>query len=384
MILGLILGCSQPFDKQVIEIDTTTEDTNGSEATVFDEGADRDEDGFGDLVDCDDSNPNIHPDAVDYSNDGVDQNCDGVDEDGLCADSCNFSSDGECDDGGFGASHDVCDLGTDCSDCGAREDNDLDSFYDIEDCDDTDPNVNPNGIELINDGIDQDCDGVDLVGLCSDECDYADDGECDDGGSNSSQSLCLLGTDCIDCGPRIDDDGDGWDSEQDCDETEAKINPSAMDQTCDGIDDDCDGIIDDEWNDDPYEPNDTTPHDFGRLNDDAEVYGYINIATDQDAFTFYAEDVWYLPDFGFDISLNNVPAQADYGFHISFIDEDGVDYGIIASVNNSGVGGSENYSFDGDVIPGGNEGFYTVTVYSISGASCQAPYQLLIVNKGWF
>ena len=71
-VLALILGCSQPFDKQVLGIDTTdTDNSDDSDAEVFDQGADRDNDGFGDLVDCDDSNPNINPDAVDYSNDGV-------------------------------------------------------------------------------------------------------------------------------------------------------------------------------------------------------------------------------------------------------------------------------------------------------------------------
>lgn len=39
---------------------------------------------------------------------------------GRCADTCRTAHDGECDDGGPGALYDVCALGTDCSDCGAR------------------------------------------------------------------------------------------------------------------------------------------------------------------------------------------------------------------------------------------------------------------------
>jgi hypothetical protein len=39
---------------------------------------------------------------------------------GLCQDTCNFSGDGACDDGGPNASFNVCELGTDCTDCGPR------------------------------------------------------------------------------------------------------------------------------------------------------------------------------------------------------------------------------------------------------------------------
>jgi len=40
---------------------------------------------------------------------------------------------------------------------------------------------------------------------CSDTCRYAGDGACDDGGPGASFSVCALGTDCADCGPRADD-----------------------------------------------------------------------------------------------------------------------------------------------------------------------------------
>ncbi len=38
--------------------------------------------------------------------------------------------------------------------------------------------------------------------LCDDTCRWAGDGECDDGGEGSLYSVCALGTDCGDCGPR--------------------------------------------------------------------------------------------------------------------------------------------------------------------------------------
>lgn len=37
---------------------------------------------------------------------------------------------------------------------------------------------------------------------CNDECDFAEDELCDDGGPGSANNLCPLGTDCTDCGSR--------------------------------------------------------------------------------------------------------------------------------------------------------------------------------------
>lgn len=39
---------------------------------------------------------------------------------GACSNSCYHSSDGECDDGGAGSQYSLCELGTDCADCGVR------------------------------------------------------------------------------------------------------------------------------------------------------------------------------------------------------------------------------------------------------------------------
>ncbi|MEC7523078.1 MAG: hypothetical protein VYE22_24585 [Myxococcota bacterium] len=39
-------------------------------------------------------------------------------------------------------------------------------------------------------------------GSCTNTCSSANDGECDDGGPDSLYSVCALGTDCADCGPR--------------------------------------------------------------------------------------------------------------------------------------------------------------------------------------
>ena len=41
-------------------------------------------------------------------------------ESGICDNTCTFAGDNVCDDGGSGSSFSVCDLGTDCADCGIR------------------------------------------------------------------------------------------------------------------------------------------------------------------------------------------------------------------------------------------------------------------------
>lgn len=38
---------------------------------------------------------------------------------------------------------------------------------------------------------------------CNETCAFTDDGSCDDGGPGSDSSACPLGTDCLDCGPRV-------------------------------------------------------------------------------------------------------------------------------------------------------------------------------------
>ncbi len=45
---------------------------------------------------------------------------DDEEEERLCSNTCAFASDGDCDDGGSGSEFNICDLGTDCNDCGAR------------------------------------------------------------------------------------------------------------------------------------------------------------------------------------------------------------------------------------------------------------------------
>ena len=121
-----------------------------------------------------------------------------------------------CDPRGHSGSDGDSDTTIDCSDPDnyGRCDFDEDGFQGDEECDDFDPTVYPGAPEIPYDGVDQNCDGLDLT----------------------------------------DVDGDGFDAEgtvvdgvggTDCDDEDAGINPEKL-EVCDEVDNDCDGLVDDE------------------------------------------------------------------------------------------------------------------------------------------
>ena len=236
---------------------------------------DNDGDGFyaegGDCgsADCNDSNGNINPIAIEDCTDGIDNDCDGLydisdpnavgcpvvctdnDGDGYATEGVsNGCGPVDCDDTDADVNPDAVEncsdtIDNDCNnlidtqDPGAEgcpvtcTDNDGDSFA-IEggecgqiDCDDTDATVNPDAVENCTDSIDNDCDGS------------TDD-------ADPSAINCPVTPACNDF------DGDGFYEEggdcglQDCDDTDAAVNPGAVENCTDSIDNDCDGSIDDE------------------------------------------------------------------------------------------------------------------------------------------
>jgi MYXO-CTERM domain-containing protein len=100
------------------------------------------------------------------------------------------------------------------------------------DCDDANGGVSPGTPEVCGDGIDQDCDTLDLL---------------DDIDLDTFSSVACGGDDCDDNNPNIfagsDFDVDGaFACQDDCNDNDATINPTAAEICNDGIDQDCDGV----------------------------------------------------------------------------------------------------------------------------------------------
>ena len=96
-------------------------------------------------MDCDDTNPDVNPGAVEIIGNGIDEDCNGFE-------TCYIDNDND----GYRGSYTIESFSMDCS--GVGETSNL-----IVDCDDSNPTIYPGAIEIPNDGIDQDCDGEDLV-----------------------------------------------------------------------------------------------------------------------------------------------------------------------------------------------------------------------------
>merc|ERR1711988_1854760 len=91
---------------------------------------------------------------------------------GGCSDTCRYAFDRACDDGGEGSEYSLCEIGTDCADCGGtrKATKQVAKHYDLEESG------------------------------CKNTCKYSNDGDCDDGGYGADYDFCELGTDCADCG----------------------------------------------------------------------------------------------------------------------------------------------------------------------------------------
>jgi cysteine-rich repeat protein len=166
-----------------------------------DDLTDADEDGFLSDIDCDDLNPNVHPDANEICDD-IDNDCDGLTDD--ADDSLDLDSrivwyaDGD----GDGYGNEAYPLAA----CTAPENHVPDGHGQF-DCDDADARYNPGASETD----------------CADPNDYNCDGS--------------VGY--------ADADGDGWAACQECHDLDADIHPGAI-EVCDYVDNDCDGMTDDE------------------------------------------------------------------------------------------------------------------------------------------
>ena len=176
-----------------------------------------------DNSDCDDTDVNISP-AIDEVCDSVDNNCDGTIDEATAIDASTWFLDHDGDS--FG------DAGFQVVSCDAP----TGYVGDDSDCNDLDPTINLNGLEVC-DGIDNDCDGdIDDgdpdVDLNTGTIWYADTDQDGYGEASSTVVACTLPT--------------GYSAnDSDCNDGDSNINPGAI-EACDGIDADCSGVADDD------------------------------------------------------------------------------------------------------------------------------------------
>ena len=192
-----LLSCG---DKEAADSDSQTATTDTDPAAEDTGPFDEDQDGHRAGDDCDDDDPSIYPGAPE-SCDGVDSDCDGLDDD---------DDDDAQDRKTWFADEDGDGYGT--SDAQQAACDQPDGYSDnSEDCDDTDPTVNPGATDT-RDGVDTDCDG-----------EIDDDWDCSaEGGTLIDETISEFSTSWSSSGAKVNFgniSGDAWVCGMSCEDT---------------------------------------------------------------------------------------------------------------------------------------------------------------------
>ena len=154
-------------------------------------------------TDCNDGSATVYPGATEIVNDGINQDC-------SAGDVCYTDADKD----SYGVNTVINSSDLDCKDTGEADD--------ILDCNDANANVKPGATEVVGDGVDNNCDGLDYC--------YQD---IDDDNYGSSTTVLNTNSSCAD-GLEASVAGD-------CDDNDAVIKPGATEIVADAIDQDCNG-----------------------------------------------------------------------------------------------------------------------------------------------
>jgi hypothetical protein len=242
-------GLDNDCDDLIDDADDSVDASSGASGFT-----DADRDGFGDpeapiqacalpadavtdATDCDDTDPEIHPDATERCDpDDRDEDCDGqaddadpsVDPGSVTAWYRDADSDGHGDPDDPGVRS--CDPPADGRAYATT----------AEDCDDRDPTAHPDAEEICDGGVDNDCDG--RVDADDDSLDPAavptwyPDADADGYGDPEGAGVRSCADPSTDADPRAAD-------ATDCDDGDARRNPGAAEVCSDGVDNDCDGDV---------------------------------------------------------------------------------------------------------------------------------------------